>query len=136
MDRAVRWSAAVLLLFATAVAALAGYQGSGPLARLWVTERRIDPQSVAVVDGTLTVSVAVPWTEEGYCDGQFEATATETPTEVRFGPVVSREHPGQFCSGLGTAENLAWTDVQLTAPLGTRTPVRASDGAPLPVRRP
>ena len=82
----------------------------------------------------LVLAVAVQWTKEGYCAGQFEVEATETATEVRVGTVTSREREGMLCAGLGTVDNLAWVDIHLAAPLGTRSAVRASDGATLPLR--
>jgi hypothetical protein len=52
------------------------------------------------------------------------------------GTVVSRHRDGMECLGLGTADNLASVGLQLTAPLGDRAVIRASDGVALPVRVP
>lgn len=115
-----------------------GFFGFGPLDRPAVTETRLEPQRVSVLGqggDPLVLMVGVTWTEEGYCDGQFEVHATESATEVRIGTVVSREEPGMLCAGLGTAGNTAWTSVYLAAPLGERQAVRESDGFVLPVRK-
>ncbi|GAB1688290.1 hypothetical protein [Krasilnikovia sp. M28-CT-15] len=129
--------AATTLACAAVGAGAAGLQGIGPLARLAVTETRLEPQVVTLLNppgDPLAVLVGVPWTKEGYCVGQFEVEATETPTEVTVGAVVSREDPTGPCAGVGTVDNLAWVDFQLVAPLGSRAVVRSSDGAALPIR--
>jgi hypothetical protein len=80
--------------------------------------------------------VGVLWSKDGYCSGQFTVDGTETATEIRVGTVVSREHSGGTCSGLGTMDNMAWAELRLASPLGDRVVVRDSDGARLPLRLP
>ncbi|GAB1641135.1 hypothetical protein [Krasilnikovia sp. MM14-A1259] len=130
-------AAAAALACVTVCAAAAGFRGIGPLARLSVTEMRLEPQIVTVMNppaDPLEVLVGVTWREEGYCAGQFEVRATETPTEVRVGTVVSRDDSALSCAGIGTVDNLAWAELQIAAPLGTRAVVRGSDGSVLPIR--
>lgn len=137
MSRTRRWLVAALACAGLGTVAV-GFLGFGPLDRRAVTETRLEPQRVSVLGqggDPLVLMVGVTWTEEGYCDGQFEVHATETATEVRIGTVVSREKPGMLCPGLGTADNTAWTSVYLAAPLGERQAVRESDGFVLPVRK-
>jgi hypothetical protein len=107
---------------------------STPPDRVTVTE--LQPQRVRLLGehgDPLVILIAVHWTKPGYCSGQFTVKATETATQVRVDNVISREHSQGFCAGLGTAEETAWADVRLAAPLGDRPVVRISDGARLPV---
>jgi hypothetical protein len=100
-----------------------------------VTETQLEPQAVRLLGEAgdpLVILIGVTWTREGWCSGQFTVTATETPTEVHVGNVISREREGGFCAGLGTADNMAWATVSLTSPLGDRPVIRDSDGARLP----
>jgi hypothetical protein len=102
-----------------------------------VTEDALRPVGVMLLppgNDPRGVMVAVTWTEQGWCSGQFHAQATETSTEVRLGAVVSRLHSAGVCAGMGTACHMAWADLTLKSPLGTRIVVRASDGAVLPVQ--
>jgi hypothetical protein len=138
VTRSRRWLLVVVAASACAAlgTAAAGFLGVGPLSGLAVTETRLQPQLVALLKAPGdpdVVLVGVTWTEEGYCLGQFDVRATETPTEVRIGPVTSREDPRVACAGIGTADNLAWVEVRLAAPLGGRAVVRGSDGSALPV---
>jgi hypothetical protein len=116
-----------------------GYYGYGPLGQLNLTESEHDPVAVSFpgegADANVML-VGIAWTKDGYCSGQFTAAVTETPTEVRVGRVLSREYRNGTCAGLGTENNTAWVDVVLSAPLGGRRVIRASDGTPLPVREP
>ncbi|WP_328476078.1 hypothetical protein OHA21_20980 [Actinoplanes sp. NBC_00393] len=111
----------------------AAHHGVGPL----VPEQELRPEKAALLGeggDPLVLMVGVPWSEDGYCDGQFTARAIETATEVRVGAVISRVFPGQFCDGLGTIDDTAWVGVHLAAPVGNRTVVRADDNSTLPVR--
>ncbi len=129
-----------LLMVAVCVGAYiwaAGYDGHGPLAALGMTKTELQPQAVRL-SGTggdpLVILIAVPWTKDGYCTGQFTVHATETATEVHVGNVTSREYHRGECAGVGTDNNMAWVDVRLDSPLGSRVVIRDSDGARLPLQ--
>lgn len=81
----------------------------------------------------LVVMIGFPWAEDGYCSGQFQVKATETPMEVRVGTVISRTYSRVPCAGIGTYAGQAWAELTLRSPLGARTVIRASDGVVLPV---
>ncbi len=82
----------------------------------------------------LVIMIGIEWSTDGWCSGQLTVTATETPTEVRVADVVNHvPDPRDDCAGLGSDGRMAWADLTLSAPLGTRTAVRATDGHPLPV---
>lgn len=138
--RSLQAAVAVLVLLVAAGLAGAGYQGRGPL-REWLGHERRTLPPVAVAElgeggDPLVVNVLVPWSQEGWCSGQFTVTATETATEVRVGQVRSDVLRGGLCDGLGTTDGRAWVGLQLRRPLGDRRVVRAFDGAELPVIRP
>ncbi|GAB2577445.1 hypothetical protein Aab01nite_11680 [Paractinoplanes abujensis] len=119
----------------TGVVAAALVVVAGP--RLLTTETRIEPQVVRLLGSggdPLVLMVGFRWIEEGFCDGQFTVEAVETTTTVTIGTVVSRERDGMMCAGLGTVDEMAWVDVNLRAPLGTRSAVRSSDGVTLALR--
>jgi len=121
---------------AVACVLLAGVSScTGPFSdRVTVTE--LAPERVRLLgDGgdPLVILIGAHWTKPGYCSGQFTVQATETATQVRVDNVISREHSKGGCAGLGTADETAWADVRLTAPLGDRPVVRTSDGAHLPI---
>lgn len=81
----------------------------------------------------LVIMIGIEWAHDGWCSGQLSVTATETPAEVRVDDVVDRPpHGDGGCAGLGTINSRAWVDLTLSAPLGTRAVVRASDGVVLP----
>jgi hypothetical protein len=101
-----------------------------------VIETSLQPQTVRLLpvgNDPRAVMVGVTWTADGWCSGQFQAQAAETASEVRFGAVISREYPNGVCAGVGTGYDMAWAQLTLKAPLGTRLAVRASDGSVLPV---
>jgi len=105
------------------------YQRSG------VTATSLQPQAVRLLppgNDPRGVRVGVTWLKDGWCVGEFQAQATETATEVRLGSVIDRQSPHGICAGVGTANNMAWTDLTLKAPLGNRLVVRSSDGVTLP----
>lgn len=131
-------SVAVAAALGVVALALAGYNGHGPLtARLGVAVTHLQPQSVVLLGeggDPLTVNVMVTWPQDGYCSGQFTVAATETPTQVRVESVESRVDRGNgMCAGLGTIDGTASVPLQLSAPLGERGVIRASDGAVLHV---
>jgi hypothetical protein len=106
--------------------------------RVQVTEEFLQPQVVSPVEGGVvnTVLVGVTWMESGWCYGQFKVNATESPSQVRVGPVISRSYSRGACAGLGTVNNMVWTSLTLASALGTRNVVRDSDGIVLPVVSP
>jgi hypothetical protein len=115
----------------------AGFLGFGPVARDGVTETQHQPQVVKLLGeggDPLVVMIGVTWTKDGYCSGQFEVQATETPTEIRVGTVLSREYANGDCAGIGTDDTFAWAELRLTSPLGERAVVRDSDSSLLPIR--
>ena len=137
--RSLQAAVAVLVLLVAAAVAGAGYLGSGPLGGwLGVERQTLTPYAIQVpgqgVDPRVLV-VLVPWTEEGWCSGQFSVTATETATEVRVGQVRSEVRRNGMCAGLGTILDRAPVELQLRAPLADRRVVRASDGAVLRAER-
>jgi hypothetical protein len=103
--------------------------------RTGVAETPVDPQVVRLGTDPRTISVGVTWLEGGWCLGEFEARATETSSEVRVGMVHRQFTHGGACAGVGTVYNIAWADLTLKAPIGSRSVVRSSDRAPLPVLR-
>lgn len=124
------------LLPKTAVACvlLAAVSACNTPDRMTVTE--LQPQRVRLLGehgDPLVILIGVHWTKAGYCSGQFSVKATETATQVRVENVISREDSKGICAGIGTADETAWADVILAAPLGDRPVVRTSDGARLPV---
>jgi hypothetical protein len=136
--RSLQGAVLVLVLLVGLGLAGAGYTGSGPLARWLGYERQtLTPIGVQVpgeAGDPLVIGIAVRWTEQGWCIGQFSVTAVETATEVRVGQVRSELRRNGFCSGLGTILDRAWADLRLRQPLGDRRVVRASDGAVLLTR--
>ena len=101
-----------------------------------VTEQSIEPEFVTPVgaDGSLlNVEVGFPWTEPGYCDGQFQVKATESATQIRISPVTSRTDANLMCAGLGSNGKWATAPLSLRAPIGKRTVIRDGDRAVLPV---
>jgi hypothetical protein len=114
----------------------AAYLGVGPLAAHRMTETQLQPQVIRLLGeggDPLVVMVGVTWTKDGYCSGQFTATATETATEIRTGAIISREYRFEDCAGIGTTDNMAWAELRLAMPLGNRVVVRESDEVRLPV---
>jgi hypothetical protein len=112
------------------VVGMRAYQPSG------VTETSIQPQAVRLGTDSRTISVGVTWLENGWCLGEFEASATETSSEIGVAVIHKRFPHGGNCAGVGTVYNTAWADVALNARVGTRSIVRSSDGVPLPVLGP
>ena len=123
---------------AVALVALAtvAYVGYGRVQSGQVSEEKIQPKFVTPIgaDGSLTnVDVGFPWTEQGYCAGQFQVKATETGALVRVGAVISRTYENGICAGIGSNGRWATAALTLHAPIGTRSVVRESDGTALPV---
>ncbi len=101
-----------------------------------VSEVSIQPEFVTPVGTTgdpLHVLVGFAYTENGYCTGQFHAKASETPTQIRVGAVISRTYSHGNCAGLGSNGRFAVADLTLRSPTGRRLVVRDSDGVALPV---
>ena len=82
------------------------------------------------------LSVGVQWLTGGMCLGELTARATETPSVVKVSVTDRVYTRGGACAGVGTTYNMAWADVTLAQPLGSRSAVRSSDGAVLPVYGP
>ncbi len=101
-----------------------------------ISVQSIQPAFVTPIgsDGSLTnVDVGFPWTEQGYCLGQFRAEAKETFGQIRVGAVMSRTNSNENCAGVGSNGKWATAPLSLRAPIGVRQVVRDSNGAPLPV---
>ena len=118
----------------------AGIGGVGPLAsRLGVIVSTAQPVAFATSGDPHVLQISVAWPEADYCSGQFTIAHSESPTEVRLSDAVSRRDRNYWspyvCVGWGTADGIAWVELQLTEPLGDRSVVRTSDGADLPVSR-
>lgn len=128
-----RWKIAAAV--ALVGSGLAVYFGGEKLLQNHVTETSIQPESLSPQEGgsPLEFIVGFRWTEQGYCSGQFWVKATESPTEVRVGAVISRKYLTGACAGLGTDGKTATTPLSLGSPLGMRKVVRDSDGVALPV---
>jgi hypothetical protein len=131
-----RWLV-ILTTSAVVVAVLvAVYPSVAQLARGRLTESSLEPRAVMLLpegNDPRVVMVGVTWSESGWCVGQFHVTSTETTTDVRVGTVVSRLYENDVCAGVGTVNNMAWADLTLKAPLGSRVVVRTSDDVVLPV---
>jgi hypothetical protein len=115
---------------------VAVYFGGQLLTQSQFIDTSIQPESLSPggFGDTTDFRVFFKWTEDGYCVGQFHVKATETATQVRVGPVISRRYLyGRDCAGVGTVENVASVELKLASALGNREVVRESDGAPLPV---
>lgn len=126
---------AATLLFAAAL--VLGNNGHGPLAD-WVGVSVVDVEPIAYTtagDGgdPWGMGVVIPWSEDGYCLGQFRVDVVETDREVRIGTVHSRDKRNAPCAGVGTVDGRAFVAVTLSRPLGDRQVVRESDGAALPL---
>lgn len=138
MRRAVIGSVLCVAL-ALGVVAVLGWQTRGPLAeRLGYERAEIAPEFVSSITppGDPSVMMLVfPWAEEGYCAGQFTATATEDDSRVVVSQVKSRIARNAICAGLGTSSGRAAVEVSLQAPLGSRTFVRKVDGREIETRR-
>ena len=102
-----------------------------------VVQKFLAPQAVMLLpegNDPRIVDVGVKWTEAGWCLGQFHVQSIkEVANDVWLGQVIDDENPNAVCAGVGTLNNMAWAELKLGAPLGTRRPIRASDGAILPI---
>src|SRR5258708_10300719 len=78
-----------------------------------------------------TVEVGVTWKQEGWCLGEFHVQASETGSEVKIDAVIDRLSANSMCAGVGAVNNMAWAELHLAAPLGTRAVV-GRDGTALP----
>jgi hypothetical protein len=135
MNASRRWLILVTGVVLVLAVAVAVYPSFSQFERGPLTELSLQPQAVLLPEGNdpRDVMVGVHWLEAGWCKGQFSVRATETTTEVRVGTVVSRLYANDVCAGMGTSNNMAWADLTLASPLGSRAVVRNSDGARLPV---
>jgi hypothetical protein len=120
-------------------ALVAGTMISG-IWRPWIP-RELTPTSVALL-GTggdpNVVMIVFPWTEHGFCPGQFKVTAVETTTRVTVSQVSNKEPAIRLvasCAGVGSDGVSARVELKLAGPLGDREVVRAVDGQQLPVKR-
>jgi len=123
-----RWLAAAVAVILVAAAAF----GIQQKMRIVITEESIQPEFGSPQDGA-GLMVGITWKRSGFCAGQFRVKVTETATEVRVDNVISRTANQGGCADVGTVDNVAWVTVQLAAPVGSRSVVRDSDGAPLPM---
>ena len=98
-----------------------------------VAETVLQPRAVIQDPGAdpRTVEVVVTWTQEGWCLGEFHVEASETPSEVKVDAIIDRLSANANCAGVGAVGNMAWAELQLAEPLGTR-PVVRQDGTALP----
>jgi hypothetical protein len=98
-----------------------------------VSESVLQPLAVLQNPGVdpRTVEVGVAWTQEGWCLGEFHVQASENPSEVKVDAVIDRLSANANCAGVGAVNNVAWAELHLEAPLGTR-PVVRRDGTTLP----
>lgn len=101
-----------------------------------ISEQSIQPEFITPIgsDGSLVnVEVGFPWSEQGYCAGQFHVKASETSTEVSVGSIISRTYSQGICAGIGSNGRWATAPLSLKSPIGKRSVVRKSNGAALPV---
>ncbi len=98
-----------------------------------VTETSLQPLAVLQDPGVdpRTVQVGVTWIQEGWCVGEFHVKASETSSQVKIDSVIDRQSSTGYCAGVGAVNQMAWADLQLATPLGTRAVVRG-DGSTLP----
>lgn len=109
------------------VAGVLWYQRTG------LIEIELQPQIARLSVDPRNISVGATWTEGGWCIGEFQARATETPSEIRVAMIDREFTHGGNCADVGTVYNTAWADVTLKLPVGTREIVRSSDGQHVPV---
>ncbi len=84
-----------------------------------------------------SVVIGFPWSEQGFCVGQFAVSAHETPTQVIVNQIEARGvSEDEICAGVGTNKGMAGEYLELTEPLGNRIVTRAVDHKRLEVRRP
>lgn len=97
------------------------------------TETTLQPKAVLQDQGVdpRVVKVGVAWTKDGWCVGELRVRAVETRTEIKVVAVADREYSSGSCAGVGAVNNMAWAELELAAPLGTR-PVVREDGTTLP----
>jgi hypothetical protein len=123
--------AVVVVAAATAVYLVHDRLFTGP-----VSEQSIQPEFITPIgaDGSLlNVDVGFPWAEKGYCAGQFQASASETSTQISVGAVISRTYGEGICAGIGSNGRWASAPLSLKSPIGNRSVVRRGDGVALPV---
>ncbi len=123
--------AVVAVAAATAVYFVRDRLVTGP-----VSEQSIEAQFITPIgpDGSpLHIEVGFPWTEQGYCLGQFQTRVTETPNQINVGAVISRTYRQGICAGVGSNGRWATAPVSLKSPIGKRLVIRDSDGVALPV---
>jgi hypothetical protein len=135
----VAWIISAVVLVLLMVMLARGRQDRGPFAEwLGVEKAAVTPSFVSTLGSAgdpLVVNVIFPWSRQGYCSGQFQVHATETPSMVIVSQVQSRMPRGNVsCSGLGTVEGFVGTPLELTQPLGARSVTREIDGVPLEVK--
>jgi hypothetical protein len=133
-----RWIVGTTMLMAVLGTAAAGIAGVGPLSgQLGVIETRVRPVAFVQAGVPTQLSVAVEWSEDGYCIGQFSVEVLESRSDVRISDVVSRAERNYWsdtaCAGVGAVDGLAWVEVQLIEPLGGRRVVD-DDGVELAER--
>ena len=117
-------------------AATAAYFAHDRLIGSPVSVQSIQPEFITPIgsDGSLVdVEVGFPWTERGYCAGQYQVNASETPIEISVGAVTSRTYSQGNCAGIGSNGRWATAPLALKNPIDKRSVVRKSDGVALPV---
>jgi hypothetical protein len=130
----VGWLCAVVLVGCAFLAAF-GLEGRGPVGERLGYDNRVITPTFALMRGDgdpLAVSIGFPWSEQGYCSGQFTVRAVETADRVVVSQVRSRRANNGLCAGLGTMGAVATVDLILRAPLGDRSVYRAEDGQAAP----
>lgn len=111
--------------------------GIGGLSKLWPKET-LQPVCYLAPGGSANSSrllVAFPWKGHEFCEGDLEASVTETATEVlvhpseRILPPLGRVGP---CFGRGVEGGVVRISVDLSRNLGSRRVIRSVDGLELP----
>ena len=118
------------------VIVLAGFAGGvGPLGVLGRSTTQLEAVSYRLTDAPDVIQVAVTLPPSGLCrDDAIDTVAFERSNRVEVEASVTRARTSS-CTVTTIGGDVRWVDVQLQAPLGTRTVIRTIDRDPVPVER-
>ena len=129
-----RWITGLVIgsLVVLALIVLAGFAGGvGPLRVLGQSTVPLEAVAYRVTGDDRVLEVAVTLPPSGLCrDDVIDAVAFERSNRVEVEASVTRGRAAT-CTVTTIGGDVRWVDVQLDAPLGTRTVIRASDREPL-----
>jgi len=112
---------------------VAGFVGGvGPLRFLGLTTSGLQSVQYRTTTDDTVLQVAVAMPPTGLCrDDTIDVTAFERGNRVELDSSVTRPRQST-CPVSSIGGDVTWVDVQLDAPLGTRTVIRLPDRQPLP----